>query len=661
MKILSLRFGNLNSLKGEWKIDFSHPPFSDNGIFAITGPTGAGKTTILDAICLALYNSTPRLGSISVNNNEIMTRGTSECLAEVEFAVKQGVYRAFWAMRRARNKPDGKLQHAEVELVEVNSNRPIANKIKDKDQQIESLTGLNFARFTKSMMLSQGQFAAFLQAKESDRAELLEELTGTEIYGQISQQVHEKFNEVKQSLNQNTAKTQALDLLSNEQVGDLEQQRDKKQHNQFSLKQQQTRLQQQNLWLSKVTNAKEQALKLDNQYKSLKQKEVENKAELTKLNHAKPANKLALTIDKETNLSSRVINQRENLEKIQAQLETHKQQQQEKQRLFQKADSSYQQHQQQYQDLLLLTDQKVMPLDTKIDSTQSKINDLNQSLKNLYIQERDNIANVESTQLTITKLDNDIINLSQQQCLEQEVKNLETQVETWSKFSNQIALQQQEKEQYLKSHQSSLNTKDETTAKLKAIEKQIEELQPEANKSAYELEQVQQEINRFSENEPLQHFENKLNGLFVEQNEYLQSKELSTQWQALIAETIEIKSNLTQVAETLPQLTTEADLLKQTLDAKRQTLDVHIRLQNTQQQLSLLRDDLSKHDFCPLCGSDSYELQRTEQPQQSDNESKLLEIEITQLQQQQIDINTKLASTKQQQNLLEKSLADKIS
>ena len=55
MKILSLRLKNLNSLKGEWKIDFTAEPFASNGLFAITGATGAGKTTLLDAICLALY------------------------------------------------------------------------------------------------------------------------------------------------------------------------------------------------------------------------------------------------------------------------------------------------------------------------------------------------------------------------------------------------------------------------------------------------------------------------------------------------------------------------------------------------------------------------------------------------------------------------------
>jgi len=109
MKILELRFKNLNSLYGEWVIDFSSSEYISNGIFAITGPTGAGKSTILDAICLALYGSTPRLGKITKSSNEIMSRQTGECYAEVTFESQAGKFRCHWSQHRARKMANGKL------------------------------------------------------------------------------------------------------------------------------------------------------------------------------------------------------------------------------------------------------------------------------------------------------------------------------------------------------------------------------------------------------------------------------------------------------------------------------------------------------------------------------------------------------------------------
>ncbi|MGL1888891.1 MAG: AAA family ATPase [Reichenbachiella sp.] len=209
MKILELRFKNLNSLYGEWSIDFTNPEYATNGIFAITGPTGAGKSTILDAICLALYGRTPRLGLITKSDNELMSRQTGECRAEVVFETQHGTFRTSWSQHRARKKANGNLTEPKHEISNAITGDILEEKKSRVSGVVEEKTGLNFDRFTRSILLAQGNFAAFLKSDSNDRSSILEQITGTEVYSEISMRVH----------NRQRAESKTLELLQTEVSG----------------------------------------------------------------------------------------------------------------------------------------------------------------------------------------------------------------------------------------------------------------------------------------------------------------------------------------------------------------------------------------------------------------------------------------------------------
>ncbi|MDD2540968.1 MAG: AAA family ATPase [Desulfuromonadaceae bacterium] len=218
MKILRLSFKNLNSLAGVWEVDFKHPDYVSSGIFAITGPTGAGKTTILDAICLALYGQTPRLGRITQGENEIMSRQTGECFAEVEFETAKGRFRCHWSQHRSRKQADGQLQSPRHEIAAAKSGMILESKLRTVADKVEDVTGMDFDRFTRSTLLAQGGFAAFLQARPDERAPILEQITGTAIYSRISIKVHERTSEERKLLGELRADLDGIQLLSPEEA-----------------------------------------------------------------------------------------------------------------------------------------------------------------------------------------------------------------------------------------------------------------------------------------------------------------------------------------------------------------------------------------------------------------------------------------------------------
>ena len=211
MRINKIRFQNINSLRGVHLVDFNTEPLKTAGLFAITGPTGSGKSTILDVICLALFNKVPRIdASISTNlilkTGSILTRNTKEAYAEVEYSCNEGVFRSRWSISTTRTDT---LRDYEMEVVDLSTGKGIDAKKSEVPKINEGHIGLNYAQFVKSVMLAQGEFAKFLQSKKSERAELLEKITGTGIYRELGRKAFEKFREHGQELD-NLRKEQTI-------------------------------------------------------------------------------------------------------------------------------------------------------------------------------------------------------------------------------------------------------------------------------------------------------------------------------------------------------------------------------------------------------------------------------------------------------------------
>jgi DNA repair protein SbcC/Rad50 len=207
MRILAIRGRNLASLAEKFEIDFQSEPLRSAGLFAITGDTGAGKSTILDALCLALYGECPRLKSgegretVPDSGGEIQAHDPRSCLrkgategsAEVDYVGADGVrYRANWTVRRAHNKASGKLQNVARSLHNLDSGKLDESMSTLVCERVEKTTGLSYDEFRRTVLLAQGEFDALLRANASDRAELLEKITGTAVYREISRRAFER-------------------------------------------------------------------------------------------------------------------------------------------------------------------------------------------------------------------------------------------------------------------------------------------------------------------------------------------------------------------------------------------------------------------------------------------------------------------------------------
>ncbi len=316
MRILRVHINNLNSLRLKSTIDFTESPLAGAGIFAITGDTGAGKSTILDGITLALYGKIAR----SKDVKEVMSFGAVECHAEVEFAVRENRYLAGWRMHRARGKEDGNLIGPSREIAKWDDKKqefiPIAEKIRDVDHMIEQIAGLDYERFSRSVLLSQGDFAAFLRSDERERSDLLERITGTEIYTAISIAAYDRYREENQQLEALQEQLRQLDLFQEELVtaDQLSTQESTVQNSNNQLEGLRKRMQRFERWQQLQTRKTE----LEQEHVNLTTRLEASKEERSRFERSKQLRPLVGLLEEEKNLTDRVLDLKTQNEQLQA-------------------------------------------------------------------------------------------------------------------------------------------------------------------------------------------------------------------------------------------------------------------------------------------------------------------------------------------------------
>ncbi|MGI6341867.1 MAG: AAA family ATPase [Bacteroidales bacterium] len=573
MKILSLAFKNINSLVGENYIDFTDPIFANDGIFAITGKTGAGKSSILDAIALALYGKTPRV-DVTGNDNPVMTRGEKDCYAEITFEVDGKKWKSAWKQERTRT---GNLKPVSRQIADIND-KIIADQVRTCDTKIVEIVGLTFEQFTKVVMLAQGSFTAFLQADKNDKGELLEQITGTEIYGEISRKVFERSKNETQKLQNIKLELEQIKVLSQEEKSNL--------------------------------TAEIESLQKDKQQIDIELKNTEN------------AQKWLSDL---ANIENQIAETQKILPELEKKLEQVAEKHRKAENLLQKSKTESEE-----QTKIFV---KVRELDTKIKEKQSQLNSILKAIEELEDRKKslaEKIANDKETLSKNEKTLKEKQNWSSENAVFKELVSNFTALENehieLSKLSDEIKKQDEQKKEL----KATLAEKTDVTTKATNL---LKEKKDELSKKKNNFENLKSELTANLNGKQLADYQDEKENIISFGTEIKNLIDVETSLVTCENEITNYDKSINQnqiLEKELSESIIRHNDNLQNLDENIKLLEENIMLLSNIQSLEEHRQKLKDGEACPLCGATEHPYAIGNVPQMGEKEKQLQQLKSEQ-------------------------------
>lgn len=238
MKLKKLIIDNIASIEHA-EIDFDAAPLASEHLFLITGETGSGKSTIIDCLCLALYGDTPRLNAAKGSDysptrqeesnhdnlrtndvRQLLRRGAVSADIILTFDDNNGTpFKATWHVHRAHKKLENNILKPQRTL--STEDTPglclMYEGPKEINPFVTELIGLDMDQFFRTVVLAQGKFSEFLNSGESEKADLLEKMTGTGIYAEVGAKIYQTYKAKENERNLLREQLQNITLLNDEE------------------------------------------------------------------------------------------------------------------------------------------------------------------------------------------------------------------------------------------------------------------------------------------------------------------------------------------------------------------------------------------------------------------------------------------------------------